>query len=89
MHIHIAETSLLKRLLDRKKRRKEFYGLELGDLLRDILTWANSFVPAESGSILFDDPVIKKIPKRKPFFILPDASEKALKLLLEHHFMIH
>ena len=82
MHIHIAETSLLKRLLNRKKRRKEFYGLDLGDLLRDILTWANSFVPAESGSILFDDPVIKKNPKKKTLLYFAGCFGKSSETLV-------
>src|SRR3989338_2292488 len=64
MRIHIVGQPLLDRLLDRKAR----VGIENVDLhamLKEILMWANRFVPSESGSILLDDPALMKIKKKK------------------------
>ena len=64
MRIHIVGQPLLDRLLDRKAR----VGIENVDLhamLKEILLWANRFVPSESGSILLDDPALMKIKKKK------------------------
>ena len=36
-------------------------------MLKNILSWANQFVPSESGSILFDDPTIKHGKKRSNY----------------------
>lgn len=63
MKVNIADPSILVRLLNRKKRTKRVtYRLDLGAVLIDVLTWANRFVPSESGSILLDDPVLKMRP---------------------------
>lgn len=59
MRIHIAQKHILDKILERK--RKDEYRpeqLDLKTMLKEILSWANTFVPAESGSILLDDPVL-------------------------------
>ena len=66
MKVNIADPPILVRLLNRKKRTKKItYKLDLGTVLIDVLTWANRFVPSESGSILLDDPVLKMGPEGK------------------------
>ena len=66
MKVNIADPAILVRLLNRKKRtRKIWHELDLGTVLSDVLTWANRFVPSESGSILLDDPILKMMPKGK------------------------
>lgn len=69
MRINIAQKHILAKILERK--RKDEWGPEANDLkaiLKEILTVAARFVPSESGSILFDDPVLT--PKRvKPGFL--------------------
>lgn len=65
MRINIAEKAVLDKILERKK--KEAYrpeDVDLNDMLREILTWANRFVPSESGSILLDDPVLNQHKKK-------------------------
>ncbi len=65
MRINIAEKAVLDKILERKK--KEAYGpedVDLSEMLREILTWANKFVPSESGSILLDDPVLNQHKKK-------------------------
>jgi diguanylate cyclase (GGDEF)-like protein len=65
MRINIAEKAVLDKILERKK--KDAYrpeDVDLNDMLREILTWANSFVPSESGSILLDDPVLNQYKKK-------------------------
>lgn len=62
MRIYIAEKKILERVLQRKKwaYKRAPTGVDIGDMLRSILMWANEFVPSESGSILIDDPFIGK-----------------------------
>lgn len=65
MRINIAEKSVLDKILERKK--KEAYrpeDVDLSVMLSEILTWANKFVPSESGSILLDDPVLNQHKKK-------------------------
>ena len=65
MRINIAEKAVLNKILERKK--KDAYrpeDVDLNDMLREILTWANSFVPSECGSILLDDPVLNQHKKK-------------------------
>jgi len=65
MRINIAEKAVLNKILERKK--KDAYrpeDVDLNDMLREILTWANSFVPSESGSILLDDPILNQHKKK-------------------------
>ncbi|MBI5886477.1 MAG: sensor domain-containing diguanylate cyclase [Deltaproteobacteria bacterium] len=64
MRINVVGQPLLEALLDRKAR----IGVENVDLhamLKEILLWANRFVPSESGSILLDDPAIVRKPRRR------------------------
>lgn len=65
MRINIAEKAVLDKILERKK--KDAYrpeDVDLNAMLREILTWANRFVPSESGSILLDDPVLNQHKKK-------------------------
>jgi len=65
MRINIAEKAVLDKILERKK--KDAYrpeDVDLKDMLREILMWANKFVPSESGSILLDDPVLNQHRKK-------------------------
>jgi len=59
MRINIASHEILEKILERKK--KDEFGhanVDLKKMLKEILTWANRFVPSESGSILLDDPTL-------------------------------
>jgi diguanylate cyclase (GGDEF)-like protein len=61
MKIHVADKTTLSRLLNRKKRPGGHgYEVDLAAVLKGILTWANRLVPSESGSVLLDDPVLKR-----------------------------
>lgn len=62
MHINIVGQPLLDRLLDRKAR-VGVENVDLHSMLKEILQWANRFVPSESGSILLDDPALVR-PKK-------------------------
>lgn len=55
MRINVADQPLLDTLLIRKS---SFIAekVDLREMLKEILLWANRFVPSESGSILLDDP---------------------------------
>lgn len=57
MRITIAKKQILDKILARK-RRDEFRpeDIDLKGMFKEILAWANKFVPSESGSILLDDP---------------------------------
>ncbi|MBI5491597.1 MAG: GGDEF domain-containing protein [Deltaproteobacteria bacterium] len=61
MRINIAPKHILDKILERK--RKDEYrpeNVDLKQMLKEILSWANRFVPSESGSILLDDPVLNQ-----------------------------
>lgn len=61
MRINVAQKLLLDKILERK--RKDEYRpeqIDLKGMLKEILSWANRFVPSESGSILLDDPVLNQ-----------------------------
>ncbi len=65
MRINIAPKHILDKILERK--RKDEYrpeGVDLKNMLKEILSWANRFVPSESGSILLDDPVLNQDKKK-------------------------
>lgn len=64
MRINIVGQPLLDRMLDRKARIG-VENVDLRDLLKEILLWANRFVPSDSGSILLDDPALVKIKKTR------------------------
>jgi len=60
MKINIADTEAINKSLQRKKSGASFAReVNLGQLIEEILSRANEFVPSESGSILLDDPVVK------------------------------
>lgn len=61
MRINIAQKQILDKILERK-RRDEFRpeDIDLKGMLKEILAWANKFVPSESGSILLDDPILNQ-----------------------------
>lgn len=63
MNIHIADKPVLLRVLNRKKRPSAAdHEVDLGSVLKEILTWANKLVLSEAGSILLDDPILKYDP---------------------------
>jgi len=58
--VKLAEDSVLERTMMRtKKRERVREGVNLGKVLAEIVSWAERFVPSDSGSILLDDPVLK------------------------------
>lgn len=59
MRINTAERAVLNKILERKKKEEYAPGaVDLEEVLKEILRWANRFVPSESGSILLDDPTL-------------------------------
>ena len=65
MRINIASQEILEKILERKK--KDEFGpskVDLKKMLKEILTWANRFVPSESGSILLDDPTLDQFKQK-------------------------
>ncbi len=65
MEVIIAGPSVLSRTLMRKRRPDNIErGVDLGEVLKQILGWANRLVPSEAGSILLDDPA-RKLDTRK------------------------
>ncbi|MFQ5465584.1 MAG: diguanylate cyclase [Thermodesulfobacteriota bacterium] len=72
MRIHTANQYILDKILERKKRREYRAGdVDLKAMLKEILLWANRFVPSQSGSILLDDPTLdlKKEKKGRLYFV--------------------
>ncbi len=60
MKVHVADTSVLARTMMRRKQKDRVrHGVDLGKVLGEIVSWAERFVPSESGSVLLDDPVLK------------------------------
>lgn len=56
--VNVAEPALLERALRRQMRPPDLRGaVSLGSVLKEILSWANRFVPSHSGSVLIDDPL--------------------------------
>lgn len=65
MRINVASKDILEKILERKK--KDEFGpanVDLKKMLKEILTWANRFVPSESGSILLDDPTLDQFKQK-------------------------
>lgn len=55
--IHTLTKGVIEKFLKRmKSRESEISGPELDEVLKEILSKANEFVPSEAGSILLDDP---------------------------------
>lgn len=71
MRIHIASKDILTKILERKKREAYTSIVDLSAMLTEILTWANRFVPSQSGSILLDDPTLnqKKEKRGQLYFV--------------------
>jgi diguanylate cyclase (GGDEF)-like protein len=66
MRITLADKTILDTILERKRREDtHISAIDLKGMLRNILSWANRFVPSESGSILLDDPTMDQN-RRKP-----------------------
>jgi len=65
MRINIASHHILDKILERKKK-EEFTpaNVDLRKMLKEILAWANRFVPSESGSILLDDPTLDQFKQK-------------------------
>ncbi len=60
MKVQVADPSVLARTMMRRKQKDGVrQGVDLGEVLKEIVSWADRFVPSESGSILLDDPVLK------------------------------
>ena len=56
--VNVAETPLLERALSRQMRPPDISAaVDLAEVLKEILSWANRFVPSHSGSVMIDDPV--------------------------------
>lgn len=61
MRINIAQKQILDKILERKRHDEvKPEGVDLKAMLKEILAWANRFVPSESGSILLDDPILNQ-----------------------------
>jgi len=57
MKIHTLTKGVIEKFLRRMKSRdSEISGPELDEVLKEILSKANEFMPSEAGSILLDDP---------------------------------
>ncbi|MBI1911156.1 MAG: sensor domain-containing diguanylate cyclase [Deltaproteobacteria bacterium] len=84
MRINIAPKHILDKILERKK--KEEYrpdNIDLKDMLKEILSWANRFVPSESGSILLDDPVLNLEKQKKGLLYFVACFGKGSSSLIE------
>lgn len=61
MRINVADTKILKRVLQRARKKNIVYDeADLTDIFKGILKSANEFVPSESGSIFIDEPILDK-----------------------------
>jgi len=68
MRINIANRTVLNMILERKRKNEYRPGhMDLKGMLKNILLWANRFVPSESGSILLDDPTLNQNREKKGF----------------------
>lgn len=57
MRINIAQQNIIDKILERDTTEAfKAEKVDLRAMLKEILLWANKFVPSESGSVLFDDP---------------------------------
>lgn len=58
--INIAGEEVLNRTIMRRRQPGAGdKGVDLGLVLKEIVEWADKFVPSEAGSILLDDPILK------------------------------
>ncbi|KKL95852.1 hypothetical protein LCGC14_1850430 [marine sediment metagenome] len=61
MKVQVAGIQVLSRTMMRRKQKDSVQeGVDLGRVLKEIVSWAERFVPSESGSVLLDDPVLKR-----------------------------
>jgi len=59
-HVAVADAALISHILRRKRAHRDTdTEVDLRELLKEIILWADKFVPSASGSILLDDPVMK------------------------------
>lgn len=66
LHIYTLSPSQIGRFLDRRKKlASEIVDIKFDELFREILAKANEFVPSEAGSVLLDDPKLKRGTKAK------------------------
>lgn len=60
MHINVAKKDVLELVLKRKRWVEPgTYVVDLKQMFKAILKWANELVPSEAGSILLDNPLLK------------------------------
>jgi len=58
--ISIADDEVLKRTIMRRRQPGTLdKSVDLGLVLKEIIQWADRFVPSEAGSVLLDDPILK------------------------------
>lgn len=84
MRINIARENILNKILERKK--KTGHGprdIDLKVMLKEILWWANKFVPSESGSILLDDPSLNSLGQKSGVLYFVACFGKGSKALVE------
>ncbi len=84
MRINIARDNILDKILERKK--KAGHGpkdIDLKVMLKGILSWANKFVPSESGSILLDDPSLNSLGQKNGVLYFVACFGKGSKALVE------
>lgn len=68
MRINVAKSAILDTILERKRREDARLNIiDLKEMLKNILVWANRFVPSESGSILLDDPTLNQQRQKSGF----------------------
>lgn len=83
MSINVANRTVLNMILERKRRdeyRPEH--IDLKGMLKNILLWANRFVPSESGSILLDDPTLNQERQKKGFLYFVSCFGRGSKKLI-------
>jgi diguanylate cyclase (GGDEF)-like protein len=65
MRINVAPSDILDTILKRKRWEDARLDIiDLKEMLKNILVWANRFVPSESGSIFLDDPTLDQQKKK-------------------------
>ncbi len=84
MRINIARDNILDKILKRKKKKDlEPNDIDLKVMLKEILWWANKFVPSESGSILLDDPSLNDLGQKNGVLYFVACFGKGSRTLVE------
>jgi diguanylate cyclase (GGDEF)-like protein len=83
MRINIAQRQILAQILERKRRETRPEHVDLRAVLKEILSWADRFVPSESGSILLDDPVLNQDRKKPGLLFFVACFGKGSKAIIE------